>query len=353
MPKVDTMSATFGEDYNLNTLDVTESVRVSDPDSVKSEVLSIYSLNFPCADTTRLENAFDLFAQLYQGRFPGYHPCDTLYHDTQHSLDIALTTTRLLRGYHKVHGILTDDQVLLGIVTALFHDSGYVRKLDDSEHANGAEYTGTHVSRGVEFMLEHLPAIGLQDIAQRSAQIVHLTGYEVKPQAVEPEQAADRLIGDIVATADLITQMADRCYLEKCRDRLFPELTLAAESDKRKPSPIPVYRSAEDLLCSTPSFYRLHVRKRIVTLLRISTAQTTISRVSRKISATWKNSSTGGSSNCCGVHCRPITPKQCSPSTGWKFCSVRKTCCGARHGKCGTVSCLCAVTETPVLQTSQ
>jgi hypothetical protein len=251
------------DSHSLNTLDVTESVRVSEPESVKNEVLSIYRLNYPGVDTSRLENAFDLFAQLYQGRFPGYHPCDTLYHDIQHSLDIALTTARLLRGYHKIHGILTADQVLLGIITALFHDSGYIRKLDDNEHGNGAEYTGSHVSRGIDFMLEHLPAIDLPDIARRAAQIVHLTGYEVQPHAVEPEKPADRLIGDIVATADLITQIADRCYLEKCRDRLFPELTLAAEADSRVPSPIPVYRSAEDLLYSTPSFYRLHVRKRI------------------------------------------------------------------------------------------
>lgn len=251
------------DNQNQNTLDVTESICVSEPESVKREVLAIYTLSFPGVNTNRLENAFDMFAQLYQGRFPGYHACDTLYHDIQHSLDIALTTARLLRGYQKIHGILTADQVLLGIITALFHDSGYIRKLSDTDHDNGAEYTGSHVSRGVEFMLEHLPAIGLRDAAERAAQIVHLTGYEVKPQVVVPDNPADRLIGDIVATADLITQMADRCYLEKCRDRLFPELTLAAEADSRVPSPIPVYRSADDLLFSTPSFWRLHVRKRL------------------------------------------------------------------------------------------
>ncbi len=257
------MSKTPTSEHNLNTLDVTETVRVNNPESVKSEVLSIFTLNFPGAETSGLESAFDMFSQLYQGRFPGYHPCDTLYHDTQHSLDIALTCTRLLRGYHKVHGTLTPDQALLGIITSLFHDSGYVRKLDDTEFSNGAEYTGTHITRGIHFMMEQLPLIELKDIAHRAAQIVHLTGYEVKPDEVCPDKASDRLIGDIVATSDLITQMADRCYLEKCRDRLFPELTLAAEADKRHPSPIPVYRSADDLLYRTPSFYRLHIRKRL------------------------------------------------------------------------------------------
>jgi hypothetical protein len=32
-----------------------------------------------------------------------------------------------------------------------------------------------------------------------------------------------RRLGNMLGTADIIAQMADRCYLEKCRDRLFPE----------------------------------------------------------------------------------------------------------------------------------
>ena len=36
----------------------------------------------------------------------------------------------------------------------------------------------------------------------------------------------DRKLGHLLGTADLIAQMADRCYLEKCRDRLYPEFVL-------------------------------------------------------------------------------------------------------------------------------
>ena len=252
----------MSEEY-LNDLDVTQSVRVSDPEAVKTEVLSLFSLNFPGVDCLSLEKSFDLFTQLYQGRLIGYHPCDTLYHDLQHSLDIALTTARLLRGYHKVHGSITNDQILLGIVTALFHDAGYIRHKSERNHENGADYTSIHVSRSAEFMLQHLPKIGLADIAKRAAQIVHLTGYEIEPQLIQPELPSDRLIGDIVATADLITQIADRCYLEKCRDRLFPELILGADANQTNNAPVPIYRSAEELLLNTPSFYRLHVRHRL------------------------------------------------------------------------------------------
>ena len=36
----------------------------------------------------------------------------------------------------------------------------------------------------------------------------------------------DIKLGHLLGTADMIAQMADRCYLEKCRDRLYPEFVL-------------------------------------------------------------------------------------------------------------------------------
>lgn len=243
-------------------MDVTDSVCVNDPEDVKREVLAIVNGTFPGLNTTPLEAAFTLFTQVYQGRLPGYLACDTLYHDLQHSLDITLTTARLLKGYQNIHGGLGAEEMLLGIVTALYHDVGYIRRSDDHATKNGAEYTNTHVSRGAEFMQSHLPLIGLASTARRAKIIIHLTGYEKPPGDIITQNPIDRLVGDIVATADLITQMADRCYLEKCRDRLFPEFVLATANSTAVPN-LPIYSSAEALLYNTPSFYRLYVRKRL------------------------------------------------------------------------------------------
>lgn len=252
-------------DQYYNDFDISKTVRVSDPEAVKSEILSLLTENqFSSNEALAIEKSFDLFSQLYLGQLPNYHACDALYHDIQHSLDMTLTTTRLLLGYQKTHGGLSSDEISLGIVTALFHDAGYIReKNDQSGLINGAEYTSIHVSRSEAFILQHLPDVGLAEIANRAAQIVHLTGYEIQPQFIQPDIASDRLIGDMVATADLITQMADRCYLEKCRDRLFPELTLAAHAKLTSSSHIPVHDSAEELLYNTPRFYRIQARKRL------------------------------------------------------------------------------------------
>ncbi len=64
----------------------------------------------------------------------------------------------------------------------------------------------------------------------------------------------------MLGTADIIAQMADRCYLEKCRDRLYPEFVQAglASAGTAGPqrTPATLFDSAEDLLRKTPSFYR-------------------------------------------------------------------------------------------------
>jgi len=69
----------------------------------------------------------------------------------------------------------------------------------------------------------------------------------------------------MVGTADLIGQMSDRMYLEKCREFLYQEFVLGAIaretlSDGRE---IVRYASAEDLIYKTPGFYEYVARDRI------------------------------------------------------------------------------------------
>ena len=56
-----------------------------------------------------------------------------------------------------------------------------------------------------------------------------------------------RRVGLMLGTADIIAQMSDRCYLEKCRDRLYPEFVLGK---------LPGFSSADDLVLKTPRFYQ-------------------------------------------------------------------------------------------------
>ncbi len=177
-------------------------------------------------------------AQLYNGEYPGYHPCDTAYHDTQHVLDVTLAMARLINGYERGRvGVqpLDDGLFRLGVITALFHDCGYVREMSDQAHKNGAEFTLTHVSRGAHFLKGYLPKIGMADVADIAAELIHFTGYEVAVTDIKVPSPIYRLLGNMLGSADIIAQMADRCYLEKCRDRLYPEFVVGGLAVKRTP----------------------------------------------------------------------------------------------------------------------
>ena len=65
------------------------------------------------------------------------------------------------------------------------------------------------------------------------------------------------MIGNLLGSADIIAQMADRCYLEKCYDRLFPEFLLGGVARRKTSEGVQVvFESAADLIAKTPGFYQ-------------------------------------------------------------------------------------------------
>jgi len=75
----------------------------------------------------------------------------------------------------------------------------------------------------------------------------------------------DRMLGHMVGTADLIGQMSDRMYLEKCREFLYQEFVYGSIARERLPDgrEIVRYSSPEDLIYKTPGFYEYVARDRI------------------------------------------------------------------------------------------
>ncbi len=87
--------------------------------------------------------------------------------------------------------------------------------------------------------------------------MVHFTGYEMPVEKIRVPQPVFRVIGNLLGSADILGQMADRCYLEKCHDRLFPEFVLGGIARRRKAGggEEVVFASAVDLISKTPNFY--------------------------------------------------------------------------------------------------
>lgn len=240
-----------------NHYDVTGRVFIADPRIVSIEVCALLHERYPSIDLQPVEHAFDVFARLYVGELPGYHGCDTWYHDAQHSLDCALVMTRLIDGHERdmpAAERVGPERAVLGVITALFHDAGYIRKTTEKER-NGAEFTLFHVRRSGDFLAEFLPTVDLGGKVGMIEQLVHFTGYEIELDRIRVEHPLDRRLGFLLGTADILAQMSDRCYLEKCHDCLYPEFEICGLGGQpREDAPHPVYSSPEDLVRKSPEF---------------------------------------------------------------------------------------------------
>lgn len=242
-----------------NHYDVTDTVRISHPQDVCDAVCSILGELYPDMSLNAVREGFDSFTHLYAGTLPGYLGCDTWYHDAQHSLDCALAMARLLDGHERTVPLgqrLGERRTQLGILIALFHDAGYIRKTSDSAW-NGAEFTLNHVRRSGEFLAEFLPTVGFGEAVELTRQTVHFTGYEIALDKIRVRHPKDRMLGFLLGTADILAQTSDRCYLEKCKAYLFREFSICGMAGPGVPGgPKVLYPTPEDLLRGTPEFNR-------------------------------------------------------------------------------------------------
>lgn len=245
-------------EYRRAQYDVTNRIDTTDLSAVSFEVARIFERIYRRPFPSGVLRVFADVGSLYRGQFPGYHACETDYHDIQHTLEVTLAMARLMDGCIRVEGpqALDERLFLVGTVTALFHDIGYLRRVGDTEKRHGAEYTRTHVGRGAAFMGWYLPEVGLPELARPAQRIIHFTGYEIPVSSIEVEPEY-RMLGNLLGSADILAQMADRCYLEKCRDRLYPEFVLggiARQIDERGEEKV-IFASPADLIFKTPGFF--------------------------------------------------------------------------------------------------
>jgi hypothetical protein len=235
---------------------------------VRDAVLSLFAARYPGADFTPLACAFDDFKALFEGNYPGYLACDTLYHDMRHTLDMSLAMARVIDGHDRAGA--EGDRVgarraTLGVLLALLHDCGYLKRKSESRVENGAVFTKVHVSRSADFISSYLPVLGFAAEAPLAAKLVHFTGYEMEIDDIRIDDQKDRVLGCMLGTADLIGQMSDRMYLEKCREFLYREFVLGniARDTAADGREIVRYASPEDLIIKTPGFYEYVARTRI------------------------------------------------------------------------------------------
>lgn len=251
-------------------LDLTHSVAIGDEHAVADAVDRILEESFGAGrfDTNLLHATFARVGRLFAGEHPGFLPCDMPYHDLRHSLDTALVMARLVAGYQSEHGAtsdaLTPEFGLLGVLLGLLHDTGYIRKTSEAALC-GPELMAEHEARSVEFAAVYLRTTSLAGHAARTSLILatHL-GSDLDRLFTGCDRAAI-VLGRMLGSADLLSQVADRWYLERCYYHLYPELALGGGDRVRTPDGREqlLFSDAFDLLQKTPSFYENVVRKRL------------------------------------------------------------------------------------------
>lgn len=191
--------------------------------------------------------------------FTGSHPHfqkNTLpYHNLRHSQKVVLATVRLFHGLHCNQIYITSDTLLKGILAAYFHDTGLLLLEGDTAGA-GTEYLADHEARSILFLKRYVAQKGLsEDMARDCATIINYTNLSLDPAKLENHTNAIHIAGQIVGSADILAQMADRYYLE-CLPLLYDEQKAGGTSQ---------HNSAMELLKHTSTFYHNVVIKRLTT----------------------------------------------------------------------------------------
>lgn len=222
-----------------------------DPEEVWIKVSEIVMRINPAYDFSIARTSFNDIVRLFRGEYPGYCPIKTMYHDLRHMLDVLMCATRLMHGIHISGTPLSDHEITVIMIAAMMHDVGYAQQIEE-ETGTGAQYTRNRIARGIKFTQEYIISKGFPPkLAAPMEFILRCTDPAVDISEINFPDVRTRLLGQIVGSADLTGQMADRTYLEKL---LFLYLEF-------KEAHFGGYQNVHDLLNKTRYFYVATRRK--------------------------------------------------------------------------------------------
>ena len=234
------------------------------PRLVEAEIRAAHLAMFPDARPDFIQTIFHWATECFEGKYQDYQPIDALYHDLEHTMQGALCMARLLRNRHDTNAEprLTRRIFELGMVAILMHDTGYLKKRDDTE-GTGAKYTLTHVDRSIQFagQLMHSQDYPVEDILAVQ-NMIRCTGVNVKLDSIQFQNQLERVVGFCLGTSDLLGQMAAADYVDKL-PILYSEFAEAASYNEGKMKAGGFFASAEDLMQKTPLFWEKYVQQKI------------------------------------------------------------------------------------------
>ncbi len=239
-------------------------VVTKDPTAVEVEVQAAFQTLFPDADPLFVQRAFGWATACFSGNYRDYQAVDARYHDFEHTLQGTLCLVRLLRGRQAAgtQPQLTERMFQLALVAILLHDTGYLKKSDDTE-GTGAKYTVIHVRRSAEFAGQLLREEGFSDSDIKAVQnMISCTGVNAVLSAIPFQSEIEKVAGFALGTADLLGQMAAEDYVDKL-PILYAEFAEATDYSADPTQFVAMFSSAEDLMRKTPVFWDKVVRAKL------------------------------------------------------------------------------------------
>ncbi len=237
-----------------------------DPQTVVNQILAIIRKKYDRYDKD-LSQVFKDTLNLYKGMWPEYEACQVDYHNIHHSLAVTLAAVYMVSGWNSKHTRkkISEPVFRAGICAALLHDAGYLKNKNDNQ-GKGGKYTFTHVERSKTLARNYLTQKGWsEENINFICRIIDMTEFGKEPDLSDFNNEEQLIMAKIVASADLIAQLADINYIRRLHDlyKEFSEGYLSEEADSLRERSIHVYGSFSEMLNNTPAFYENFILPRL------------------------------------------------------------------------------------------
>jgi hypothetical protein len=210
-----------------------------------------------------LGNALITFSfDLFHGKIAEFQPCDTAFHDFEHTMQATSAVVDLLEAHRQNSVIATLKQRdwELAIAAAILHDSGYLKRRNDID-GSGAKYSSIHVGRSCLHAWDLLPRFGFTPEELRQIQnAICATAVSVSMEEIPFREPREWLIGALVATGDMLGQMAAEDYPERLAG-LYLEFREATIFSRLQKASFAAYKNLLDLMEGTEKFYNGYVAR--------------------------------------------------------------------------------------------
>ncbi len=233
------------------------------PETVRDHIHAIGETCFPRQDLRRIDHLLEKVQALFRGEHSPYQASDTAYHDFEHTLCVAVCWSDMFASLVRNQPLLPVgySEFLLGMAACLLHDTGYLKEQHDPA-GTGAKFTLVHEARSCRIARRFLLRLNWPDAAVKLVQrLIVATGPRAVIEAMPFVSPSEKILAQMLASADFLAQMADPEYLRKL-PALFDEFEeidkLRGLSQTERPFP-----NLDTLVNATPSFWEQFVLPRL------------------------------------------------------------------------------------------